>query len=92
MFLNAFLPLDIRYLRGILPANVEDEFFDYLGSLTPSDLKLYAISEGMVVFPKVPLMRVEGPLPVVQLLETTLLNLINYARYAHQPYLRILFL
>lgn len=31
------------------------------------------------MFPKVPLVRVEGPLPVCQLMETTLLTLINYA-------------
>ncbi|RYR57340.1 hypothetical protein Ahy_A05g023074 isoform B [Arachis hypogaea] len=40
-----------------------------------SDVEVYAIPEGSVVFPKVPLMRVE----VVQLLETPFVNLINYA-------------
>ena len=42
-------------------------------------MKLYALDEGSVVFPKVPMIRVEGPLPVVQLFETTLLTLVNYA-------------
>ncbi|CAF4749116.1 unnamed protein product [Rotaria sp. Silwood1] len=34
---------------------------------------------GTVVFPRVPLLRIEGPILKVQLLETTLLTLINYA-------------
>lgn len=34
-----------------------------------------------LLFPQVPFLQVKGPLLVVQLLETTLLCLINYARY-----------
>lgn len=63
-----------------MPEDVESEFFDYLGNLTANDVTLTAIDEGTIVFPKVPLLVVEGPLAVVQLLETPLLNLINYAR------------
>lgn len=71
---------DLAYLRQILPPYVEEEFFQYLkDGVSVSDVTLYAIPEGSVVFPRVPLLRVEGPLIVVQLLETTLLNLINYA-------------
>lgn len=70
---------DIDYLRRILPSNVEESFFDFLAQLTTKDVKLYAIPEGTVVFPRVPLIRVEGPLPVVQLLETSFLTLVNYA-------------
>nr|GEX74965.1 nicotinate phosphoribosyltransferase 2-like [Tanacetum cinerariifolium] len=56
-----------------------DGFFDYLEGIDCSDVEVYAIPEGSVVFPKVPLMRVEGPVAVVQLLETPYVNLINYA-------------
>lgn len=70
---------DIRYLRKILPTSTEDEFFRYLQSLTVEDVTLYSVPEGTVVFPREPLLRVEGPLIIVQILETTLLNLINYA-------------
>ncbi len=74
-----FTPSDIAYLKEILPGAKEPAFFDWLLSLDCSTVKLYAIPEGSVVFPKQPLLRVEGPLAITQLLETTLLNLVNYA-------------
>ncbi|XP_049521610.1 nicotinate phosphoribosyltransferase isoform X2 [Dermacentor silvarum] len=80
-FLQAFRysKSDIEYLKTILPASVDPAYYDYLSSLTAEKVKLYAVPEGTVVFPRVPLIRVEGPLAVLQLLETTLLNLVNYA-------------
>ncbi|XP_034098638.1 nicotinate phosphoribosyltransferase isoform X1 [Drosophila albomicans] len=70
---------DIDYLRQTLPEGIENEFFEYLGNLTAHDVTLYAIDEGTVAFPRVPIIKIEGPLIIVQLLETTLLTLVNYA-------------
>ncbi|XP_072969826.1 nicotinate phosphoribosyltransferase 2-like [Typha angustifolia] len=69
---------DISFLQSAMPT-CEDGFFDYLREIDCSDVEVYAISEGSVVFPKVPLIRVEGPVAVVQLLETPFVNLVNYA-------------
>ncbi|XP_071632186.1 nicotinate phosphoribosyltransferase isoform X4 [Temnothorax longispinosus] len=79
-FLNKFhySPSDIKYLKSTMPT-VDQRFFDYLQSLTAKNVTIYAVDEGSVVFPRVPLIRVEGPLIMVQLLETTLLTLVNYA-------------
>ncbi|XP_073958379.1 nicotinate phosphoribosyltransferase isoform X3 [Choristoneura fumiferana] len=70
---------DIEYLIQTLPDNIEPDFFAYLRELTCKDITLSAIEEGSVVFPRVPLLRVEGPLIIAQLLETTLLTLVNFA-------------
>ncbi|MED6149774.1 Nicotinate phosphoribosyltransferase 2 [Stylosanthes scabra] len=70
---------EINFIRESLPGSCEDGFFDYLRGIDCSDVELYAIPEGSVVFPKIPLLRVEGPIAVVQLLETPFVNLINYA-------------
>ncbi|XP_014509856.1 nicotinate phosphoribosyltransferase 2 [Vigna radiata var. radiata] len=70
---------EIDFVRQSLSSSCEDGFFDYLRGVDCSDVEVYAIPEGTVVFPKVPLMRVEGPIAVVQLLETPFVNLINYA-------------
>lgn len=74
---------DISYLQQTLGNKIAPDFFKFLRQLTAKDVTIYAIDEGSVVFPRVPLLRIEGPLIVVQLLETTLLNLVNYARYVN---------
>lgn len=75
-----FSPSDLAYLRGMPAlADAEDEFFVWLESLDTSEVKIFAVPEGSVVFPRIPLLRIEGPLGICQLLETTLLNLTNFA-------------
>lgn len=55
----------------------EEPFLDYLNELILS-LNIDVIPEGTLIFPHEPLVRVEGPLLQAQLLETLLLNLVNY--------------
>ncbi|RXG74003.1 Nicotinate phosphoribosyltransferase [Armadillidium vulgare] len=74
-----YLLENVDYLKSTMAPSVEDDFFIFLKNLSADDVTLYAIDEGNVVFPRVPLIIVEGPLIVVQLLETTLLNLVNFS-------------
>jgi nicotinate phosphoribosyltransferase len=73
-----FTASDVSYLREVLP-HAEDGFFDWLSTLDCSSVKVYAVKEGSIVFPRIPLVRIEGSLAVGQLLETPLLNLLNFA-------------
>ncbi|KAI8017147.1 Nicotinate phosphoribosyltransferase 1 [Camellia lanceoleosa] len=74
-----FTAEEIAFIRASLPKTCEDGFYDYLRGIDCSDVEVHAVPEGSVAFPKVPLLIVEGPIAVVQLLETPILNLINYA-------------
>jgi nicotinate phosphoribosyltransferase len=72
-------PAHTDWLRG-LPEfrDKEPAFFDWIQGLDCSGVRIHAQAEGSLAFPRVPLLRVEGPLAVAQLLETTLLALVNY--------------
>jgi nicotinate phosphoribosyltransferase len=74
---------DIAYLRdqraGSGARIFHDDFLDWLRANGSFDgITLHAIPEGRVVHPNVPLTVVEGPMVQAQLLETALLNMLNY--------------
>lgn len=72
---------DLAYLATLQGADNEPlfckEFLDYLANLKFS-CSIDAVPEGTVVFPYEPLLRIQGPLIQCQLLESPLLNLINF--------------
>ncbi|XP_054645011.1 nicotinate phosphoribosyltransferase isoform X1 [Dunckerocampus dactyliophorus] len=74
-----FTDEDVVFLRSVLPPATDPAFFQFLRGLDCSGVTLHSVPEGTVVFAREPLMEVAGPLAVVQLLETSLLCLVNYA-------------
>jgi nicotinate phosphoribosyltransferase len=76
-------PDDIEYLRAQRTRTgrrvFDDDFLAWFGANGTFDgITLHAIPEGRVVHPNVPLTVVQGPMIAAQLLETSLLNHINY--------------
>lgn len=76
-----FASSDLDYLSSLKDdkgSNLfEPAFIDYLSSFS-FDFSLDAVDEGTVVFANEPLIRVQGPMIACQLLETPLLNLMNF--------------
>lgn len=72
---------DIQYLASLKNAEntplFPQPFFAYLADLKFT-VDVDAIPEGTVVFPHQPLLRITGPILQCQLLETALLNIVNF--------------
>ncbi|HVV69367.1 MAG TPA: nicotinate phosphoribosyltransferase [Gammaproteobacteria bacterium] len=77
-----FAEAELNYLRTLKsPANTPlftEEFLKFLAELRFS-CDIDAIPEGTVVFPHEPLLRIKGPILQCQLLETALINFINFS-------------
>lgn len=70
-----FTKEDIDYLRSL---NLySDDFLNYLATMK-MECKIKAMPEGTPVFPREPMLTVEGPLIQCQLLETMILNILNH--------------
>lgn len=83
MLATRFREEDLQYLRSLKSRTgaqlFADDFLDWLkreGSF--EGLCIAAIPEGRVIHPNVPLTVVQGPLAMTQVLETALLNKLNY--------------
>jgi nicotinate phosphoribosyltransferase len=72
---------DINYLASLEGNDgkplFEQGFLDYLAQMEWS-CNIDAIPEGTVVFPHQPLIRVQGPIIQCQIIETALLNIVNF--------------
>ena len=69
----------IDYLKTVFPKETENEFFDYLKNMNMNDIKVQGYYGGNVVQPHEPLLTFTGSLAKTQLIETCLLNLVNYS-------------
>lgn len=77
----SFTDADINYLAGLTGNDgkplFEEAFLEFLKN-SRFTCDLMAVPEGSVVFPNEPLLRIQGPLWQCQILETPLLNIMNF--------------
>ena len=76
-----FVEEDLDYLRTLAGPDgsllFDEGFLDYLRELR-LECDIDAVDEGRIVFPSTPLVRVRGPIIAAQLIETPLLNIVNF--------------
>ncbi len=70
-----FSQSDIEYLRE--EVGYKEDFIDYLKNIRFTG-NMYSMVEGELVFANEPIVRIEAPLVEAQLIETALLNIVNY--------------
>ncbi|TWT25070.1 nicotinate phosphoribosyltransferase [Planomicrobium sp. CPCC 101110] len=70
-----FSDSDLEYLRE--EVGYKEDFIEYLKTVRFTG-NVYSVVEGEVVFQNEPLLRIEAPLVEGQLIETALLNIVNY--------------
>ena len=75
-YLNSFefTDSDIEYLAGL---GYEDSYLQYLKQMKFTD-SIRSVRESEIVFGNEPLIRVEAPLIQAQIIETAILNIVNY--------------
>lgn len=66
---------DIDYLRSL--GVFDDSFLDHLREFVPS-CTVQALPEGTLVYPYEPILQIEGPIFEAMLMESALLNMLNY--------------
>jgi len=66
---------DLEYLRSL--EKFDDEFIDYLRDFRPR-CTVRAIPEGTLVYPFEPIVQIEGTIMEAQLVESALLNILNF--------------
>lgn len=71
----SFSDSDLAYLKE--EVGYQDDFLDYLKTVRFTG-NIYSVVEGELVFQNEPLLRIEAPLVEAQLIETALLNIVNY--------------
>lgn len=65
---------NIQYLRS---TGLKEEFLDYLKNFQ-FNASVYSVKEGEIVFPNEPIFRIEGNIIEAQLVETLILNYLNF--------------
>ncbi|MFW9855236.1 MAG: nicotinate phosphoribosyltransferase [Candidatus Thorarchaeota archaeon] len=83
-----FSPEELEYLAGL--DTFSENFLNYLETVRfTGDVE--AVKEGTIVFPQTPVLKVTAPLIEAQLVESALLNIINYSTLIATKAVRIVY-